>query len=304
MFKIIIDPGHTKGTNKGILPDYREGTQMWKLSQYLMTELAAYECETVNTRPNIEDNPELEERGKMAADADLFISLHSNAVSGDQPDVTGSVTFYSLTRATDKTIAEKISETVSDQIGHYSRGAKTKKLSNQNADYYAVIRHSINAGCLHSFLVEHGFHTNLDDATWLMDDGNLQKLAKAEAELITSYYDITVKRTEPIYPAAVKISTESDEAPEEKENEVIPEQSAVTETPEIITEPEEKPIDAPETVETPSGEEKEEAEQEAEPPENIEPVATSATTGEEKSALYKIISAIVKFILRFFGKED
>ena len=59
--KILIDPGHGKNDNKGVYPEYKEGTQMWKLAQYVIDLLKKYECEVTCTRPSIDDNPTVEE---------------------------------------------------------------------------------------------------------------------------------------------------------------------------------------------------------------------------------------------------
>lgn len=195
MFKIVIDPGHGEKDNKGVYTEYREGTQMWKLAQKILAKLADYECEYITTRPKITDNPLPEERGKMAKDADLFLSLHSNTPSSKDKGkpsyekATGTISFYSVKRPNDKPFATDLAKGVADVMGIYSRGAQAKAKNNGD-DWYAVIRNSIAVGCKHSFIIEHGFHSNKHDCAWLLDDKNLEKLAEAESELITTYYDI------------------------------------------------------------------------------------------------------------------
>lgn len=195
MFRIVIDAGHGEKDNKGVYPEYREGTQMWKLSQKIIAKLADYSCEVITTRPKITDNPLPEERGKMAKDADLFLSLHSNTPSSKDKGkpsyekATGTISFYSVKRPNDKPFAERLAKLVADKMGIYSRGAQAKAKNNGD-DWYAVIRNSIAVGCKHSFIIEHGFHSNKHDCAWLLDDKNLEKLAEAESELITTYYDI------------------------------------------------------------------------------------------------------------------
>ena len=195
MFKIVIDAGHGKNENKGVYPEYREGTQMWKLSQKIISKLQGYDCEVITTRPSIDDNPLPEERGKMAKDADLFLSLHSNTPSSDDKGkpsyekTTGTISFYSVKRPLDKTFAVRLAKLVADKMGIYSRGADDKTKKN-GEDWYSVIRNSIAVGCKHSFIIEHGFHSNKHDCAWLLDEKNLEILAEAESELITTYYNI------------------------------------------------------------------------------------------------------------------
>ena len=202
MFKIIIDPGHGKNDNKGVYPEYKEGTQMWKLAQKELALLVEYECEITTTRPSIDDNPTPEERGKMAAGYDFFLSLHSNTPGSEDKGkpsyeaTTGSISFYSITKPGDKTFATDLVKKVAEIMGNYSRGAKTKTKKN-GEDYYSVIRNSIAVGCKHSFIIEHGFHTNKKDCAFLLSDANLEKLAEAEVALIASTYGLKKKVVPP-----------------------------------------------------------------------------------------------------------
>ena len=198
MFKIVIDPGHGKNDNKGVYTEYKEGTQMWKLAQKILALLADYECEVVCTRPSIDDNPLPEERGKMAKDADFFLSLHSNTPSSSDKGkpsyekATGTVSYYSIKRPEDKSFATDLARVTADIMGIYSRGSKTRTKKN-GEDYYAVIRNSIAVDCKHSYIIEHGFHTNKHDCAFLLVDANLEKIAEAEVALIEKYYKIKRK---------------------------------------------------------------------------------------------------------------
>ena len=65
------------------------------------------------------------------------------------------------------------------------RGVKTRSYPDKpEIDYYGVLRNSAAYGCPTAFIIEHGFHTNPEDAAFLTDDECLQKLAVAEAEVI------------------------------------------------------------------------------------------------------------------------
>ncbi len=198
MFKILIDPGHGKSDNKGVYPEYKEGTQMWKLAQKIIALLANYECEVATTRPSIDDNPTPEERGKMAEGYNLFLSLHSNTPGSEDKGTpayekcTGTISFYSIQRPDDKAFATDLARVTAEVMGIYSRGSKTKTKKN-GEDYYSVIRNSIAVGCQHSFIIEHGFHTNKHDCAFLLVDANLEKIAEAEVALIEKYYKIEKK---------------------------------------------------------------------------------------------------------------
>ena len=193
--KILIDPGHGKKENKGVYTEYREGTQMWNLAQKIIARLGEYDCEVSCTRPSINDNPLPEDRGKMAEGYDIFLSLHSNTPGSEDKGkpsyekTTGTIAFYSVVRPKDKEFATKLAKLVADIMGTYSRGADDKAKKN-GEDWYAVIRNAIAVGCDHPFIIEHGFHTNKHDCAWLLVDKNLDILAEAETELITTYYNI------------------------------------------------------------------------------------------------------------------
>ena len=47
----------------------------------------------------------------------------------------------------------------------------------------------------HACVIEHGFHTNKATCNWLLNNSNLEKLAKAEVEVIANHYKLTKKET-------------------------------------------------------------------------------------------------------------
>lgn len=195
--RITLDPGHGQNGNKSPNnPRYIEGTQMWRLANQLKTALERYGFEVVTTRPNITDDPSLEARGSMAGKngSSLFLSLHSNS-PGKSADgsydasVTGTVVFYSMTRAENKALADQLGGKVSELMGHRFRGSQTKEYPGRpGVDYYGVLRSAAQSGCRCAVLIEHGFHTNMSDSDWLLSDANLQKLAEEEAKIIAAYF--------------------------------------------------------------------------------------------------------------------
>jgi len=198
--KITLDPGHGRTGNpyppqKG----YYEGTQMWKLANFLKVELEKYGFEVITTRPNLNDNPSLSARGQLAGKngSALFLSLHSNApASASDTKPTGSIVYYSLTDTKNKVFADLIGNKVSEVMGHYYRGSLTR-VGSSGADYYGVIRAAAQSGCKAAFIVEHGFHTNIKDSAFLIVDANLQKLAVEEAKVIAQYFGQEKKEKPP-----------------------------------------------------------------------------------------------------------
>lgn len=206
--KIVIDPGHGKTTNRSpVLPEFMEGTRNFVLGQKLKAALEKKGFLVVITRQNIEDDPSLSVRGGMARGADLFISLHSNAPSAQKdekgqtyydPTKRGVVTCYSIK---DKRETPHLCEDFTAVVSRLMNTPDLLSFSqestvNPGRDYFGVLRSSSEAGCPYCFIIEHGFHTNLDDAKWLMSDSNLQKLADAEAELIYNWFNPVIYRVQ------------------------------------------------------------------------------------------------------------
>lgn len=185
MAKIVVDAGHGQGDNVGV-GSYREGTQMWYLAQYLQQELVKRGHTVVNTRPLITNKPSLNDRGAMAKGFDVFMSLHSNANSN--ATIRGAIIYDSVADTFDN-IEQDLVAKIAETMGTPNKGV-TNRESNvtPDTDYYGVLRSAVRVKCKNAMLIEHGYHTNPEDANWLMSHDNLKKLAVAEAEVITKYY--------------------------------------------------------------------------------------------------------------------
>ena len=187
MAKIVVDAGHGQGDNVGV-GSYREGTQMWYLAQYLQEELERQGHTVVNTRPLITNKPSLSDRGAMAKGFDIFMSIHSNANSN--PAIRGAIIYDSVADAVDNMESELVAA-IAKTMGTLNKGV-TGRESNvtPDTDYYGVLRSAVRNGCKNAMLIEHSYHTNPEDATWLMSHDNLKALAKAEADVVTKYYPV------------------------------------------------------------------------------------------------------------------
>lgn len=184
--KILLDAGHGQGSafNRGFVyvgANSNEGDNNYYLTLELKKELEKYGFKIGLTRNSIAQDPSLAARGLSAAGYDLFISVHSNAAGAS---VRGTEVFDDVSKP-NKTLASKISKNVASAFGHNNRGVKYKTLDN-GSNYYGVLR---NNKAKHGMLVEHGFHTNKQDATILVH--SRQKIAQAEAKAIAEYYGLT-----------------------------------------------------------------------------------------------------------------
>lgn len=196
---IVLDPGHGQFGNPHTTREgFYEGTQNYLLANALKKELETRDFEVLTTRPNIEDNPTLEERGKLAGTnrAILFLSLHSNAPGRATPPeqyaaVRGAVTYYSIADPTrNARLATLLTDAVSACMNTTNRGIKTRTYPDQpDQDYYGVLRNSVRYGCHCAMLIEHGFHTNPEDSAFLQSSECLARLAKAEAEVLDAFFD-------------------------------------------------------------------------------------------------------------------
>lgn len=195
--KICIDAGHYAGYNAyPPFPQYNEGSQMWKLANYLKTRLEACGITVIMTKDTAESNPGLTTRGKKAKGCDMFISLHSNASGRTVSDVTGVEAYRSIFNDKD-TFAAGVCEVIAKVMNTKNRGVKTRQGSG-NWDYYSVMKGAVDVGVKKAYLIEHGFHTSVKDASFLIDDKNLEKLADAECEYICSFLGVKKPEAKPV----------------------------------------------------------------------------------------------------------
>jgi len=59
-----------------------------------------------------------------------------------------------------------------------------------NTDYWGILRNSVNNGVKDCIIIEHGFHTNLYDATQLLSDRILNRIADATVSTLCKFYNI------------------------------------------------------------------------------------------------------------------
>ncbi len=209
--KICIDAGHYGKYNRcPNNPAYYESVVMWTLHLLLKKYLEELGAVVILTRQNQSVDKALEARGMTAKDCDLFLSLHSNAVGNYINELIDYVAVYHLTADTttecddiSKEVAMVLAPAIADVMGT-KQGYKV--LTRQagydrngdgimNDNYYAVL-HGARMVETPGLILEHSFHTNSTTVNWLLDDDNLDRLARAEAQAITKYFsgvDVEVK---------------------------------------------------------------------------------------------------------------
>lgn len=190
MTKICLDAGHYGKYNQSpAVPKYYESDMTWKLHLKLKAYLESYGIEVITTRKSQEENLGLTSRGKKAKGCDLFLSIHSNAASDKiNETVDYPIAFVPINGSADKLgklLAECVEQTMNTKQMSKSESRKSTK---GDWDYYSVISGAVSVG-VPGIILEHSFHTNTKAAKWLMNDSNLDNLAKAEADIIAKYFN-------------------------------------------------------------------------------------------------------------------
>ena len=171
---IVVDPGHG-GPDPGAvgIGGLRETDIVLDISRQVAALLEQQGVQAVLTR-NGERNLELEPRVQIAnrADADLFVSIHANAISLSRPEVNGIETYY---YGTGQRLAQTIHSSILRNVGGVDRGVRS-------ARFYVLRNTSMPA-----VLIETGFVTGRDDARNLANPAYRTRMANAIAQGILQY---------------------------------------------------------------------------------------------------------------------
>lgn len=219
MPKICLDAGHfgSRYNRSNVCPSYYESDMTWKLHLLLKKELEASGFEVIITRDNKDIDLDLHLRGMKSKGCDLFISLHSNACDTESVDRAVVIPYQDINWTdidnTSRAMAEKLGACVRDVMGLSSYQIYPRKSDNDrdgngklDDEYYGVLYGARKVGTP-GLILEHGFHTNLKCAKWLSVNSNLEKLAKAEADVISEFFGL--KKNEEWYADAQKWAIEN-----------------------------------------------------------------------------------------------
>jgi N-acetylmuramoyl-L-alanine amidase len=173
---IALDPGHG-GRDPGAvgIGGLRETDIVLEVGLRVAELLQQHGAEVLLTRTD-EREIGLEPRVLVAnrANADLFVSIHANAISMSRPDVNGVETyFYSSVAA--ENLATYLQESMLEATNMNSRGVK-------EARFYVLRRTTMPAA-----LVEVGFVTGATDAPLLADSAFRDIIAQAITRGILQY---------------------------------------------------------------------------------------------------------------------
>lgn len=172
---VVLDPGHG-GRDPGAvgIRSLRE-VDIVNTVSFRVRELLEQEGVRVVMTRSDNRTLELEQRVQVAerANANLFVSIHANAISMSRPDVNGMETFH--TSAQGRVLATALLNSMLEATGSPSRGVKTAR--------FYVIRNT----SMPSALVEMGFVTGAQDAPRMETAEYRELLARAIARGILLY---------------------------------------------------------------------------------------------------------------------
>ncbi|MEL7331945.1 MAG: N-acetylmuramoyl-L-alanine amidase, partial [Cyanobacteria bacterium J06560_2] len=174
---VVIDPGHG-GRDPGAvgIGGLREKDINITVSRRVQSILSEKGINVVMTRS---DDRELDLRPRVSiaerADADVFVSIHSNAISMSRPDVNGLETFY---YSSGFRLAQTIHNNVLQRTNLRDRGVR-------RARFYVLVNTSMPA-----VLVETGFVTGREDAARFRDPAAVNTIADGIAAGILQHLNV------------------------------------------------------------------------------------------------------------------
>jgi N-acetylmuramoyl-L-alanine amidase len=202
--KICLDAGHYGKYNRSpAVKSYCESEMNWKLHLLLRKYLIEYGFTVIQTRSDQTKDMALTTRGKKAKGCDLFLSIHSNAVAGGVDESIDYPVVYKPISGAGSDIAEKLAKCIAE-VMETKQSGRTSSRKGNNGDYYGVIRGATSVG-VPGLILEHSFHTNTRATNWLLDDENLDKLARAEAKVIAEHFGVNNTTDEEVCNVKIKV---------------------------------------------------------------------------------------------------
>lgn len=192
--KVCLDAGHvgSKYNQSPVLKTYYESAMVWALHLKLKAELEKRGFEVVTTRPTIDTDMTVYDRGAAAKGCDVFLSIHSNACGTESIDYPVIYRAYDNLNGADA-LALPMAKKIGELMGTRQAGRSAIYRNSAGGEYYGVMRGARAVGVPCYMLIEHSFHTNLAATKWLSKEANLDKLAVAEAELMGAHFGTQAK---------------------------------------------------------------------------------------------------------------
>ena len=185
--KLCLDAGHTGRENRSpVARDFYESDFNWKLHLKLKKELENYGIEVITTRANQDEELGTKSRGRKAQGCDLLLSIHANAADRESADYPLAIV---PANGSGNALGQKLADCIRNVMGTNEPADMWSKKTDGGNDWYGVINGAAQVG-VPGIILEHSFYTNQRMAQWMMVDENLNKLAKAEAEVLAAHYGV------------------------------------------------------------------------------------------------------------------
>lgn len=205
--KICLDAGHYgKYNHSAVVPAYYESDFNWKFHLLLKKYLEECGMEVITTRATQAKDMDLYDRGRCAKGCDVFLSIHANWASRADADY---VVCYVPIDGTGDKLGQALANKIDEVMGTKENPrVNTKRSSNGLYNWYGVIHGAAQVGVT-GIIIEHSFYSNKRSAEWMLVDANLDRMARAEANVIAAHFGIStrVAEVEPIAPAPAPVPT-------------------------------------------------------------------------------------------------
>lgn len=179
--KVMLDPGHsllTPGKRSGSFLEYLSNREIAIKAKHLL-ELNGF---AVAFSVNLDSPADalLSTRAQAAVnwDADLFISIHSNAHS--DPKANGTETFVHTGSTASIPVAQKVQDALLDALGTRNRGVKKANFGVLRGTYKHML----------SILTEGEFFTNPEQRAWMVTEDYSSKYAEGIAKGVCAFYKV------------------------------------------------------------------------------------------------------------------
>lgn len=185
--KICLDAGHAGKENRSpVVPAFYESDFNWKLHLKLKKELEHYGIQVITTRKNQDEELGTKSRGRLAAGCDLLLSIHSNAAERESADYPLAI--VPVSGAGDG-LGKRLADCVRNVMDTDEPAEMWSKKTDDGSDWYGIISGAAQVGVM-AMILEHSFYTNKRMAAWMLEDANLDMLAKAEAAVIAEHFGV------------------------------------------------------------------------------------------------------------------
>lgn len=213
-YTVFLDPGHGGSDNSNGSPDgkYKEHAFSLDLGLRIRDLLVKRGFIAKMTRMT-DATVSLSKRSELAnaANADLFLSIHTNASAGTGWSNASGLVAYTYAVGGKRDEFAKLVLSSMEAAGVKTFGEKLYHAK------FAVLSGTNMPACL----VEYGFHTNKNDVALLLTDSYKDKLAEATVDAICKYFGVSVEQAPAVSADVSTYTVTANELTREKATEAF-----------------------------------------------------------------------------------